>query len=71
MHAEYIKYAPVIIIADILTKSVETDDYLEILKEGIATPLKKHPKKENERRKRTISDWSSCCQLLERFLQYA
>ena len=47
MYAEYIKYAPGTthqIIADILRKSAETDDYLEILKEGILTPLQKPPK---------------------------
>ena len=44
MNAEYIKYVPGIthhIIADILRKSVEADDYLEILKEGILTKASK------------------------------
>ena len=48
MYAEYIKYAPGAIhqiIADILRKSVETNDYLEILKEDILTPLQKPPNK--------------------------
>ena len=48
MYAEYIKYSPETthqIIADIFRKRVETDDYLEILKEGILTPLQKPPKK--------------------------
>ena len=48
MNAEYIKYAPGKthqIIDDVLRKSVETDYYLEILKEGILTPLPKSPKK--------------------------
>ena len=48
MHAEYIKYSPETthqIIADILRKRVETDDCLEILKEGILTLLQKPPKK--------------------------
>ena len=47
MYAEYTKYAQGtthLIIMDILRKSVETDDYLEILKEGILTPLQKPPK---------------------------
>ena len=41
------------IIADILRKSVETDDYLEILKEGILTPLQKPPKKNKNGEKKT------------------
>ena len=44
MNAEYIKYVPGIthhIIADILRKNVEADDYLEILKEGILTKASK------------------------------
>ena len=48
MYAEYIKYAPGTthqIIADILRKSAETDDYLEILNKGILQPLQKSPKK--------------------------
>ena len=48
MNAEYIKHAPGKthqIIDDVLRKSVETDYYLEILKEGILTPLPKSPKK--------------------------
>ena len=48
MNTEYIKYAPGKthqIIDDVLRKSVETDYYLEILKEGILTPLPKSPKK--------------------------
>ena len=48
MYAEYIKYAPRAIhqiIADILRKSVETNYYLEILKEDILTPLQKPPNK--------------------------
>ena len=48
MYAEFIRYAPGTthqIITDILRKSVETDDYLEILKEGILTCLEKPTKK--------------------------
>ena len=51
MYAEYIKYASGtsrLIITDILTKSVETYGYLEILKEGIRTPLQK-PRKKNKK----------------------
>ena len=56
MYAEYIKYAPGTahqIIADILRKSAETDDYLEILKEGILTPLQKPPKKNKKVEKKS------------------
>ena len=56
MYAKYIKYAPERthqIIADILRKSVETDDYLEILKEGILTPLQKPLKKTKKGEKKT------------------
>ena len=48
MYAEYIKYSPGTthqIISDILRKRVETDDHLEILNEGILTPLQKPSKK--------------------------
>ena len=48
MYAEFIRYAPGTthqIITDILRKSVETDDYLEILKEAILTCLEKPTKK--------------------------
>ena len=44
-------------IADILRKSVETNEHLEVLNEGIVTTLQKHQKKKKkrrERRKRTI-----------------
>ena len=56
MYAEYIKCAPGTthqIIADILRKSVETDDYLEILKQGILTLLQKSPKKTKKGQKKT------------------
>ena len=56
MYAEYIKYATGTIhqiIADILRKSVETDDYLEILKEDILTPLQKPPNKTKTEVKKT------------------
>ena len=55
MNAEYIIYAPGKthqIIDDVLRKSVETDYYLEILKEGILTPLQKSPKKTKKREKK-------------------
>ena len=48
MYTEYIKYSPGTthqIIADILKERVERDDYLEIVKEGILTPLQKPQKK--------------------------
>ena len=42
-------------IADILRKSVETNEHLEVLNEGIVSTLQKHQKKKRrERRKRTI-----------------
>ena len=56
MYAEYIKYTPGSthqIITDILRKSVETDDYLEILKEGILAPLQKPLKKIKKGEKKT------------------
>ena len=56
MNAEYIKYALGTthqIIADILRKSVGTDDYLEILKKGILTPLQKPPNKTKKGEKKT------------------
>ena len=56
MYGEYIKYAPETtrqIIAGILRKSAETDDYLEILKEGILTPLQRPPKKKKKGEKKT------------------
>ena len=43
-----VKYAPVEIyqlIAEILNNSVETNDYLKVLKIGILNPLQKPPKK--------------------------
>ena len=58
MHAEYIKYAPGTThqtIADILRKSVEADEYLQILKEGIPAPLQKPPKKTKKGEKKTIN----------------
>ena len=51
--AEMIKNAPMIIhqkIAEILNISVETEDYLKILRVGVLTPLQKPPKKEEERK---------------------
>ena len=56
MYAEYIKYSPGTthqIISDILRKRVETDDHLEILNEGILTPLQKPPKKSQNGEKKT------------------
>ena len=37
-------------IADILRKSVETNEHLEVLNEGIVTTLQKHQKKKKEGR---------------------
>ena len=48
-----IKHAPQVIhekIAEILVTSVETEDYLKILREGILAPLQKPPKKGMERK---------------------
>ena len=56
MSSELIKHSPLIthkMIADILTKSVETENYLLILKEGILTPLQKPPKRLKKGEKRT------------------
>ena len=56
MYAEYTKYTPGtthLIITNILRKSVETDDYLEILHKGILTPLQKPPKKSKTGEKKT------------------
>ena len=50
---EMIKHAPQVIheeIAEILSISVETEDYLKVLREGILAPLQKPPKKEMERK---------------------
>ena len=47
MIAELLKLAPDKvhqIVADVLNTSVETDDYLEILKIGILSPLQRHQK---------------------------
>ena len=40
-------------IADILRKSVETNDHLEVLNEGIVTTLQKHQKKKKKGEKKT------------------
>ena len=53
MNAEMLKHAPDEVhkaIAEILNKSVETDDYLKLLKIGILTPLQKPPKKGMEKK---------------------
>ena len=58
MNAEYIKYTPGTthkIIADVLRKSVGTDDYLEILKEGILTPLRQPSNKTKNGENKTNS----------------
>ena len=38
-------------IADIMRKSVKTNDHLEVLNEGIVTPLQKHLKKKKGEKK--------------------
>ena len=40
-------------IADILRKSVETNEHLEVLNEGIVTTLQKHQKKKKKGEKKT------------------
>ena len=40
-------------IADILRKSVETNEHLEVLNEGIVTNLQKHQKKKKKGEKKT------------------
>ena len=49
MAAEMLKHAPDIVhqtIAEVLNKSIESEDYLKELKVGIITPLQKPPKKD-------------------------
>ena len=60
INAEMLKHAPdsiLKIIAEILNTSVESEDYLKILKVGIITPLQKPPKKgmENKNNVRPIT----------------
>ena len=39
-------------IADILRKSAETNDHLEVLNEGIVTPLQKHQQQKKKKKKK-------------------
>ena len=53
VYPEMIKYAPEKvhkIIAEILNDSIETENYLKVLKNGILTPIQKPPKKGMERK---------------------
>ena len=52
MAAEMLKHSPAIVhqtIAEVLNKSIESEDYLKELKVGIITPLQKPPKKRFEK----------------------